>query len=133
MAETVVVYCKIPNGLHLTVKDAAEVDHTIRVNGPANKKGQPIDVPVVFGHGATRIPKDHWEKWLEEHANYEPVKKQHIFAADKPASGKDMAKERKDNRTGLEGLNPKNPGMGLEPAESMKRVLDKLPPQDGLV
>ena len=131
MAETVIVYCKIPNGFHLTVKAADGVDHTIRINGPVNK--QASDVPVVFGHGATRIPKDFWDQWVKEHENFGPVEKGHIFAADKPASGRDMAKERKDNRCGLEGLDPKKPGHGLAPADEMKKVLDKLPSQDGLV
>ncbi len=130
MAETVIVYCKIPNGFHLTVKAADGVDHTIRINGPVNK--QPSDVPVVFGHGATRIPKDFWEQWATEHANFEPVKNELIFAADKPASGKDMAKERKDNKSGLEGLDPKKPGHGIGPADEMKKVLDKLPSQEGI-
>lgn len=130
--ETVVVYCKIPNGYHLTVKDAAGVDHTYRINGPLNKKQQP-DAPVIFGHGATRIPKEFWEEWLAEHKELEPVKREHIFATAKPQDGKAMARERKDNRTGLEGIDPKKPGPGLEPAESMKPTLEKLPPQFDLV
>jgi len=131
MAETVIVYCKIPNGFHLTVKAADGVDHTIRINGPINK--QPSDVPVVCGHGATRIPKDFWDQWFKEHQNLEPVEKEHIFAADNKNSGRDMARERKDNRTGLEGIDPKKPGRGVGPAEEMKKALDKLPSQEGLV
>ena len=131
MAETVIVYCKINNGFHLTVKAADGVDHTIRINGPCNKPAS--DVPVIFGHGATRIPKEFWDQWAKEHANFDLVKNEHIFAADKPATGKEMARERKDNRTGLEGLDPKKPGHNLVPADEMKKVLDKLPSQDGLV
>ena len=131
MAETVIVYCKIPTGFHLTVKAADGVDQTIRSNGPINK--QPQDVPVVCGHGATRIPKDFWEQWALEHKNFGPVEKEHIFASDKPASGRDMARERMKNRTGLEGLDPKKPGKGIKPGEEMKKTLDKLPSQDGLV
>ena len=133
MAETVIVYCKIPNGFHLTVKAADGLDHTIRINGPINK--QASDVPIVHGHGATRIPKEFWDQWVKEHENFDLISHRppFIFAAGKPETGRDMAKERKDNRTGLEGLDPKKPGHGLTPADEMKKVLDKLPSQENLM
>lgn len=127
MAATVVVYCKIPNGYHLTVKDTAGVDHTIRINGPANKVSEPLRHVVLAGHGATTVPKDHWDAWLETHQNLDPVKRGHIFAAEKPQVGKDMARERKDNRTGLEPIDPKKPGKGIKPDDSMQKVLDQIP------
>jgi len=132
MAETVIVYCKIPNGFHLTVKAADGVDQTFRINGPLNRTPQAPDVPVFFGHGATRIPKDFAEEWFRSHAELEPVKKGHIFMTEKHQDGKAQAKERKDEKTGLEGLDPKKPGHGLEPTDEMKKVLSKLPPQTGL-
>jgi len=125
MAATVVVFCKIPNGYHLTVKDSAGVDHTIRINGPANKVNP--DILTIAGHGSTNVPKDHWDAWLESHKNLDPVKKGHIFAAEKREMGASMARERKGNLTGMEGIDPKAPAPGIKPDDSMKKVLDKLP------
>ena len=117
MAGTVVVYCKIPNGLHLTVKDSAGVDHTVRVNGPANRVGETPDHVILAGHGATRIDKDHWDAWLKSHSGYTPVVKGHIFAQAKDEDGKAQAKDNKANLTGLEPLNPLKPGNGVKPDE----------------
>jgi hypothetical protein len=117
MAETVVVYCKIPNGLHLTVKDAAGLDVTIRVNGPANRVGESPSCVIVAGFASTTIPKDHWDAWAKSHSGYEPFKKGHIFATGKPENGAAQAKDNRLNLTGLEPINPLKPGNGVQPDE----------------
>jgi hypothetical protein len=125
MAETVVVYCKIPNGLHLTVKDSAGVDHTIRVNGPANRVGEQPNHVIFAGHGATTIDKAHWDAWAKSHAGYEPFKKGHIFANEKPDNAKAQAHDNKLNLTGLEPINPLKPGNGVKPDEDWLKKNEK--------
>jgi hypothetical protein len=116
--EIVTVYCKLPNGLHLTIKNSEGVDCTIRVNGPNNKK-QPGQL-AMFGCGVTPVPKEHWEKWLETHQKMDIVRNGHIFVANK-AGDIGQAREKKKHFTGLEGINPFTPSPAIEPdMDSMK-------------
>lgn len=115
MSGTVVVYCKHLNGLHLTVKGSAGVDHTIRVNGPANKVDQPPHCVIVAGAAATVIDKDHWDAWIAAHAGYGPVKAGLIWANSKPEEAKAQANDSKAIKSGFEPLDPFKPGNGVKP------------------
>ena len=128
-ADKVFVYCKIPNGYHLTVKGNDGLDHTIRINGPANKKGNIPDKLIVLGCGVTEIPKDHWEAWRDSHLKLPAVMNGQIFSAEKESTGKDIAKERKSLLTGLEAINPYDPKHpGIEPdKEWLKKAKITLP------
>lgn len=106
MAETIVVGCKLPNGL------VVEQDgYTVTLNG-ANSSN------VVGGYGLTEgVEKDAFEKWLEVHKNQLYVKNELVFAQAKANSAQSKANENASVKTGLEGLPQDRPAPGIEKAD----------------
>lgn len=106
MAETIVVGCKLPNGL------VVEQDgYTVTLNG-ANSSN------VVGGYGLTEgVEKDAFEKWLEVHKNQLYVKNELVFAQAKANSAQSKANENAGVKTGLEGLPQDKPAPGIEKAD----------------
>ncbi|AHB69573.1 hypothetical protein P262_01697 [Cronobacter malonaticus] len=106
MAETIVVGCKLPNGL------VVEQDgHTVTLNG-ANSSN------VVGGYGLTEgVDKDAFEKWMEVHKNQPYVKNELVFAQAKANSAQSKANENASVKSGLEGLPQDKPAPGIEKAD----------------
>lgn len=110
MAETIVVGCKLPNGL---VVD--QDGYTVTLNG-ANASN------VIGGYGLTDgVDKDAFDKWLEAHKNQPYVKKELVFAQAKANSAQSKASENASVKTGLEGLPQDRPVDGVvKDEEAMK-------------
>lgn len=106
MAETIVVGCKLPNGL------VVEQDgYTVTLNG-ANSSN------VVGGYGLTEgVDKDAFAKWMEVHKNQPYVKNELVFAQAKANSAQSKATENASVKTGLEGLPQDKPAPGIEKAD----------------
>lgn len=104
----VTVGCKLPNGLHL---DHAGKRFTLRGANASE---------LIGGHGLTQIPADFWEAWATAHADFEPLKQGLIFAEAKANDAKAAAEDNSENKSGFEGIDPKNPGAGLKPADEEK-------------
>ncbi|EJK9924938.1 hypothetical protein AGJ01_004261 [Cronobacter sakazakii] len=106
MAETIVVGCKLPNGLV-----AEQEGYTVTLNG-ANSSN------VVGGYGLTEgVDKDAFEKWLEVHKNQPYVKNELVFAQAKANSAQSKATKNASVKSGLEGLPQDNPAPGIEKAD----------------
>lgn len=99
---TVVVGCKLPHGLMLTLHGKpGEMPRTYRVKGSNSQA-------IVGGYGITRgVPRDFWEAWKEHHKHLDFVKNGLIFAHDKEASTIDHAKDGAGVKNGLEAIDPK--------------------------
>lgn len=130
--DTVVVYCKHPQGIILQAGEFFErvegsIDGRPRnvrewrrtadpfvVAGPATPFGQQPKSVVVGGYALTMgVPRDLWEKWLSENERTPIVQNGLIFARDAvDYAGK--AKEQESIKTGLEplaqGKDPRVPG-----------------------
>ncbi|EJA3108147.1 MULTISPECIES: hypothetical protein [Cronobacter] len=106
MAETIVVGCKLPNGL------VVEQDgYTVTLNGSNSSN-------VVGGYGLTEgVDKDAFEKWLEVHKNQPYVKNELVFAQAKANSAQSKATENASVKSGLEGLPQDKPAPGIEKAD----------------
>ncbi|EOC1689306.1 hypothetical protein ACI1BE_000504 [Cronobacter turicensis] len=106
MAETIVVGCKLPNGL------VVEQDgYTVTLNG-ANSSN------VVGGYGLTEgVDKDAFDKWLEVHKSQPYVKNELVFAQAKANSAQSKANENASVKSGLEGLPQDKPAPGIEKAD----------------
>lgn len=102
---TVIVACKLPNGL---VLDLPGVEQRVRLNGSHHRE-------LVAGHGLTEVDEEFWNAWVELHKDFEPLKKELIFAQKRESSAAAKAKEMKGNKSGLEGLDPEKPAPGIEP------------------
>ena len=106
MAETIVVGCKLPNGLVVE-----QGGYTVTLNG-ANSSN------VIGGYGLTEgVDKDAFEKWLEVHKNQLYVKNELVFAQAKANSAQSKANENASVKTGLEGLPQDKPAPGIEKAD----------------
>jgi hypothetical protein len=105
------VACKLPTGLTIT-----HGEKTVTLNG-ANSSGN------RFGFGFTDVKDMDIADWLETDGKDLPaVKNGSIFIG-----GPDAAKERQNDRsvqTGLEPLNPSEPGIGIAPSDETKAVLE---------
>lgn len=101
----VTVACKLPNGVIMDIPGAKE---PVVLNG-ANHPD------AIAGHGLTEVDADFWEAWSKLYADFQPLKKEMIFAQGSERSATSKAKERKDEKSGLEGLDPDKPAPGVEP------------------
>lgn len=114
------ILCKLPQGLKIT-----HAGKTVTLVG-ANKSGN------RFGFGVTKDVDGDWFKdWLDKgHGSTFPaVKNGSIFAmTGTPDKAADAAAERRKDakvQTGLEPLDPENPGEGVEPTDEQKKETAK--------
>lgn len=129
--ETVVIACKLPNGLILQCDEPYEASvpvfgktetvsmyrrggQTYKVNGSAVDLARMEigDIPhtISAGFGLTYgVPKSFWERWLSQHKEMEIVEKKFIFAMNSESNVRSKTKELKNITTGLEPIDPSNP------------------------
>lgn len=100
MSKTVVVGCKLPNGL------------VINYGGTNATLAGTNSSLIEGGHGLTTVDKDFWDLWLSEHKDYAPVAKGLIFAHEKEVNAKAEAKEKAKNKNGFEAA--EKVGRGIE-------------------
>lgn len=101
---TVIVGCKLPNGLVIDIPG---------LKTPITLKGA-NDSEVIGGHGLTEVPEEVWGAWTKLYADFVPLKRGLVFAQKSERAAATEAKERKGNKTGLEGLDATKPGRGLQ-------------------
>lgn len=98
--KTVVIGCKIPNGI--TIRGAGK---QFTLNG-ANQSN------VIGGYGITEdVPAEVWEDYAKAHAKSPAIVNELIFAQKDTRSARDAAKERKDQKTGLEKIKAEDAGV----------------------
>jgi hypothetical protein len=103
-SQTVTVGCKLPHGLHLDLSGKR-----VTLVG-ANSSS------LIGGHGITEgVDKEFFERWMKTFRDSAFVKNGLIFAHDNANNTKAEAKEKADNETGFEGLDPKKPAPGIAP------------------
>jgi len=101
MGQQLTVGCKLPNGLHL--------DHAgkrVTLNGTNSTE-------IIGGHGLTMVDKEFFDAWYDAHRDYPAIKQGLIFAHEKRSATEGEAKEKIDNPSGFERLDPNKPGPGL--------------------
>ena len=128
--DTVSVACKVPGGWMLQLHEQRaysevtpmghreykqwypiEEDNQgrpaqFRLNGPAHPQDQGPRCRVILGFAITKgVPRDLWERWLEQNKTLPAVRKGMIHEFIDRGS----IEEFKGERTGLERINPKNP------------------------
>jgi len=123
--DTVAVGCKIPQGFtlqlhefremeevtlggHRTVRQAFPVGEPFVLNGPAHPQNEGPRCLIVGGFAVTHgVPKDLWDKWMDQTGKYLPaVREGMIIAYSAVGKLRDAARERVGVTTGLERLNP---------------------------
>lgn len=130
--DTVVVGSKLPNGLIMHVDKMVEREvfsqgsrwiektaiqdgetytlHGNAINMGAMAAGQPPEHVIIGGFALTPgIPRDFWERWAAT-TGADFVKRGIVFAASNEARARSQASERRDLKSGLEPIDPSNPG-----------------------
>lgn len=115
---TITVACKLPSGL------------TIEHGGKKLELEGSHGALSVGGYGLTKgVDEDFFNGWLLEHEEFAPVKAGLIFAQPTADRAADQAREMRDVRNGMEGLNPHKPADGVEPTDETKKALAELDPE----
>ncbi len=120
VAKTVIVGCKIPNGLHLDVKERGGDVRRVTING-ANS------AMIVGGYGLTHnVDSDFMAEWFKKNQKHPAVLNKEIFIHGDEASARSIAKEQREITSGLQALDPVKLGMlNNEHGEIDKRELNK--------
>jgi hypothetical protein len=99
------VGCKLPNGLKISVGTVS-----VTLNGTNSAR-------VIGGHGITEgVDGDFFDAWLKANKDRDVVKNSFVFAQTSTKKAEDEAKEKKDEKTGLDPLNPNDPKNGVKTA-----------------
>lgn len=94
-ASTYIIGCKLPAGL------------TISHEGQSMTLAGANDSLLINGFGITRdVPADLWDGFAKLFADKPLIKNGIVFAVADESSAKDASAERKDQKTGLEQVDP---------------------------
>lgn len=141
--EVVSVACKMPNGIILRtfvprteselvlgggsreVTVYRETEDQIVIGGTAARIGDPR--PPILVEGGYRItqnvPKSLWDAWYAANKHSDLVKNRLIYASEKREDAEAFSREHESVVTGLEGIDPANPGKrvrGIVPGDKPK-------------
>lgn len=104
--ETVIVGCKLPHGLHLSLhdKDGNETGRVtvVGANAPADQRIG--EVGITSG-----VPKEFWDEWVKRNKNAPAVSRGLVFAQAGGNNAVAEAKDKADLRSGFEALDPAKP------------------------
>ena len=103
--DTVTVGCKLPNGIIIEMGDIK-----VEIKGA-------LKALVIGGHGITEnVNKEFFEAWMAKNKGLKFVQEGFIFACKTTAEAGDQAKDRQDEKTGLEPLPQDKLPEGIEAA-----------------
>jgi hypothetical protein len=126
---TVTVACKLPHGFVLQLQKRVEATQPamgggltqttvwvpdpdvdpITIYGNAHPQNMAPIAPMANGFALTHgVPKDFWDAWVDQHKRLPAVKNGLIFAHENVSKSRDEAKEKANERTGLERIDPAN-------------------------
>ncbi len=131
---TVIVACKIPNGLILEMgAEGSDNYQRVVLNGPNSRHpDSPLvktAAEVAGGYGLTTVDEKFMAGWLKKHSWLPAVKNGMVFIQPDLVEAQAKALDTADNRSGLERLNPKDAPKGVEAdADHMKQVRRETPP-----
>jgi hypothetical protein len=112
---TVLIGCKLPHGIVLKGTSGQDV----KLNG--------VNTALIQGgFGITHVSEDEAAYLFAVYEDFAPFKSNAIFTHDtaKVADLKSIAAELSDVRTGFEAVDPKAPGSGLKPEDSVDKQLE---------
>ena len=123
MAGTVIVYCKLPNGLEIEVGDKKA-----RLNGwseylmPSPSRGHQ-NKDVEQGGGITTVDKDLWDAWYSKHQWFAPVKNGLLYASGN--RNETLAKAKDTDKAPMSPLDPIKPIPGIQATEETLKEISK--------
>lgn len=120
MANNVLIGCKLPSGLSLTL-DGKEDGERVILNGMNTSR-------VAGGYGITSLEKEKSDQLFRVYKDHSAFKNNAIFThgTDKTADLISVADELEGQKTGVEGINPENPGPGLKEEDENRKKREKM-------
>jgi hypothetical protein len=104
-ASRVIVGCKLPNGLHLDLKDKSGEVRRVTINGANSAR-------IVGGYGLTHdVDAEFMTDWFKRNHKHPAVLNRSIFIHAEEASARAIAKEQAEVTTGLQAIDPVKAGM----------------------
>lgn len=101
---TVVVGCKLPHGIILTVDGVS-----VELNGTNTSD-------IIGGYGLTEnVDADFFGEWCKRNFQHPALGGGFIFAQGTTVEARAQARDNAANANGFEGINPSKPGMGVQP------------------
>lgn len=102
MSKKVTIGCRLPHGLVLEVKGVS-----VTLKGKNSKVIPSVGIYVPEQDFATtEVDADFWEAWFTQHSTFPAVLSGAIFIAKDAASAESIAKELRNEPTGMEQLDP---------------------------
>jgi len=114
---TVIVGCKLPHGLYLDLHDrAGNLKARVKLPGCAgftlpNPDRKFQNPETIHGDTLTVVDKDHWDKWMETHADHPALASGAIYMATKQADAVARAREHQHDDVGFNKIDPKKEGI----------------------
>lgn len=99
MAKTVIVGCRLPNGIILELPGKPEVKVAIK-----GMNSVTINGALMAGHAETIVEEEFWNAWLSKNKDFAALSSGALFANANPADLADMAKDNKKRKTGFDKL-----------------------------
>jgi hypothetical protein len=106
-AKTVIVCCKLPNGIIL--------DHPLDPNQKVELAGLNSAKIIGADYATTEVDGEFWETWKTVHKEFGPVQSGAIFEAKTKEDAKAKSKELASEKTGFEPM-PQE-AQGVKPAD----------------
>jgi hypothetical protein len=97
----ITIGCRLPNGLILELPGKAPV--TLKGQNSA-QEGRPIILLTADDCGYTDVDADFWQAWKAAYKGFAPLENNAIFEAKNRNEAVSIAKELKDEKTGLEPM-----------------------------
>lgn len=111
MARTVIVGCKLANGILLELNGKK-----VQINGANSAQ-------LIGGHGITEgVDGEFMDAWLSAHKELSFVKGGFLFVHDKAVNASAEAKEKAEEKTGMEPLPPMKEGGDNDKAGGLSAV-----------
>ena len=114
--ETVIIGCKLPNGLHLEHNGTVIVLKGAGSYLLPNADRKFKNPNLVEGDSYTIVDKDFADAWFKAHSDYAPVKSGAVYRASNMSEFAAKARDMADVKTGFEKLDPaRTKILGTEP------------------
>lgn len=137
--DTVTVACKLPCGLimrEFAARQESELvlgggsrevtmhrptGRQVTILGTGARFGAPPPI-LIGGYRLTpNVPKDLWENWLAANRDSDLVRNHLVFAAPQERDVAAWSREHEAARSGLEGIDPNNPGARVRGIERLEK------------
>ncbi|MBP3934892.1 MAG: hypothetical protein J6D44_13645 [Pseudomonas sp.] len=105
MSKTILIGCRLPNGIEIEAVDASGKMQKVTLLGQNSAQARsPVIILSPDDYGLTEVDEAFWAAWKKDFAEFPPLLNGAIFEAKDEKEAKAKHKELKGEKTGLEGV-----------------------------